>query len=135
KGFLGAAYSVFVLIAVSMITLGNGAADRVTGAIVLLASGWVLFRLARVQVRISTSHLLIRSWWRSRRLSWDEVVGAEVIPANPMSRLFAILMVRLRDGGRVKVDGIGNWMRRRERDALPVAQMAAAINDRASGRP
>ena len=132
KAFPAVAWSIFVLIGLSMVTVGTALADRVTGGLVLIFVGWVFIRLLRVQVRASTDTLVIRGWWRSRTLRWADVIGAEVVAANPASRLFGILRVRDASEGWTKVDGIGNWLRSADPDALPVAIMAAEINKRAA---
>jgi len=114
-----------------MLTVGTALADRVTGWLVLIAAGWVFFRLLRVQVRATGDVLVVRGWWRSRTMPWSEVAGAEVVAANPRSRLFAVLRVDDAAGRAFKVDGVGSWLRTSEPDALPVAVMAAEINKRA----
>ena len=130
KAFLSVCWSVFVLIGLSMVAVGTAVADRVTGGVVLAGSGWVLARLLRAEVVAHPNTLVIRGWWR-RTLTWSEVAGADVVAANPATRLFGILRVQDGSGRRIKVDGIGYWMRSRDPATLPVGLMAAEINRRA----
>lgn len=135
KWLLAVAWSIFMVIGLSMVSVGTAVADRVTGILVVGFSGWVLVRLVRVQVRATRDALLVRGWWRHRTVSWTEVQHAEVAAANPGSRMFAILVITTTTGTRIRVDGIGNWMPAKKKDALPVAIMAAEVNERAYGRP
>lgn len=129
KVWMAVAWSVFLLVGVALLT-GDVPGDFESGVLLTAFSLWALVRLVRAQVRTTPDRLLIRGRWRTRHLRWDEVAGAEVVPANAGTNLFGILRVTLVNGRSIKVDGVGDWLPRRDPSTLAVTSMAAEINQR-----
>ena len=130
KFWLALCWSVFVLIGASGAAYGENAGERVFSAAFLAVNAVLLVRIIRIQVRAEPDHLVLRGLLRTRRLPWDQVESALVVPTNDFG-LFGIVRITDRAGRRVKADGVGNWLPRRDVEGLPVSRMAAVINGRA----
>jgi len=119
------------MLAVPAMFGAGGIPSLIIGSILILVLGTCCVRWLRVEVRAEEDWLILRGGpFRSRRLSWQDVAGAKVVPAGPVP-LFAILQVTGRNGRRIKLDGTGYWMPFRHVADLPVGLMAAEINRRA----
>jgi hypothetical protein len=89
----------------------SGSAGAIAFGVVFGAVlGGVTCRWIRAQVRVQPSELLLRTPWRTHRLTWVKVTNASVVPSNA-NNLFCLVQVTCADGSRIKVDGVGSRYR------------------------
>lgn len=106
---------------------GGGAAF---GAVVALVSGAYLVALYRVRVTVGVDHLEVRTVFRLRRLPWEDVAKADAVSAGTLP-IFNELIVTLRSGYALRVDGVGRLVAFRGGRRTPVDDAAELINRRA----
>ena len=102
------------------------------GAVLVLVTVSSLVGLYRVRVTVGVDQLEVRTAFRYRRLPWEEVARADVGSAGTLP-IFNELIVTLRSGYALRVDGVGRLVAFRGGRRTPVDDAAELINRRAGG--
>lgn len=96
-------YGITTFIGVLMVVTPDAKPGvRATGVVVAGIFGYLTIRSRSVGVRVQNSGLLIRHWFRSRQVPWQEIAEFRAAPGSSALPTHA-LHVYLRDGTNIRV--------------------------------
>jgi hypothetical protein len=101
----------FLLLSLLCVIGADYVGGRIFYAVMSLLTGFWLARSLRVRVETSHEGLMIRTSYKTTRLQWDEVRGAELRPMRTFSpfkfvRTYSALAVGLKSGRVLQFDDI-----------------------------
>jgi Bacterial PH domain len=129
KALLAVGFGVIALSCLILAVRTGPPVTHVLGSILFLAVGLLWVRGMKAEVRAERDLLVLRTPFRTHRIQWSAVVGADVVPTNG-NRIFAIVRVTLRSGKRIKVDGAARKWSNAHNESSDVGKMVAEINRR-----
>jgi hypothetical protein len=108
---------------VAVVSPPPGVVFRVVWALVWLTVGWFGIRLARLSTSVHGDRLIIRGFFRTRRFDADQIskVGLDRLRNGANNVYVWIPRAYLRDGGSVRLWGLGASGAARQRPALIAA--------------
>jgi hypothetical protein len=125
--------SGLVTLAFSTAIFYDDLVSKAIGVALVVGMGTLTVRWSIAVVRVCPSGLFLRGPFLTRRLRWEEVEQAHVVPTN-INGLIAVVMVETATGKSITVDGVGSRYRRDHPESTRVGHVVSLINEYARGR-